>query len=92
MQHQELAARAALPQPALSKRLTGKVAFTEDELRRVAAALDMTVGELCDPPPVGQAAGNSGQYAVSPVPTPTRRARQQRAAGPTRGLRKRAAS
>lgn len=47
----DLAAAVGLHQTALSRRLLGRIAFTVDELERIADVLDMQLAELVAPAP-----------------------------------------
>jgi transcriptional regulator with XRE-family HTH domain len=95
MRQTELGALTGLARTTLSKRLLGEVPFTLAEIAVVAKALGMTPGELVDMAagPAAQVAqpGTPRHHPVSPA-LKVERARKQKAAGPTSGPARRAAS
>lgn len=62
----QLAQRAGLPQPYISRRLTGQVEFTLKDLETIARALDVEVSALL-PTPTRVGIPDTAGYATEPA-------------------------
>lgn len=66
----DLARRIGLTQPQVSRRLSGRLAFTSDDLTAIADVLELTVAELVQMPRTGTVGGGSQIVGVTQMRQP----------------------
>lgn len=63
----DLARRIGLTQPQVSRRLSGRLPFTSDDLTAIADELNLTVAELVQMPQRGTIGGGTSFVGVTPI-------------------------